>query len=29
VVMQTQPHQIRFIDTIHVLHTDGDLRIRF
>jgi fructose-1,6-bisphosphatase class II len=29
VVMQTKPHQIRFIDTIHVLHTDGDLRIRF
>jgi fructose-1,6-bisphosphatase class II len=29
IVMQNQPHQIRFIDTIHVLHTDDDLRIRF
>ena len=29
VVMQTEPHQIRFIDTIHVLQSDGDLRIRF
>jgi fructose-1,6-bisphosphatase class II len=29
VVMQTMPHQIRFIDTIHVLQSDGDLRIRF
>jgi fructose-1,6-bisphosphatase II len=29
VVMQTNPHQIRFIDTIHVLQTDDDLRIRF
>jgi fructose-1,6-bisphosphatase/sedoheptulose 1,7-bisphosphatase-like protein len=29
VVMQTQPHQIRFIDTIHVDRTDQDLRIRF
>jgi fructose-1,6-bisphosphatase II len=29
VVMQNQPHQIRFIDTIHVTRTDDDLRIRF
>lgn len=29
VVMQNQPHQIRFIDTIHVDRTDQDLRIRF
>jgi fructose-1,6-bisphosphatase II len=29
VVMQNNPHQIRFIDTIHVLQTDDDLRIRF
>jgi fructose-1,6-bisphosphatase II / sedoheptulose-1,7-bisphosphatase len=29
VVMQNQPHQIRFIDTIHVRETDDDLRIRF
>jgi fructose-1,6-bisphosphatase II / sedoheptulose-1,7-bisphosphatase len=29
VVMQTDPHQIRFIDTIHVHRTDDDLRIRF
>jgi fructose-1,6-bisphosphatase II len=29
VVMQNQPHQIRFIDTIHVNRTDEDLRIRF
>jgi hypothetical protein len=27
--MQTDPHQIRFIDTIHVQRTDDDLRIRF
>ena len=26
---RTQPHQIRFIDTIHVHRTDDDLRIRF
>ena len=29
VVMQNEPHQIRFIDTIHVHRTDDDLRIRF
>ena len=29
VVMQNSPHQIRFIDTIHVHRTDDDLRIRF
>jgi len=29
VVMQNHPHQIRFIDTIHVTRTDDDLRIRF
>ncbi len=29
IVMQTDPHQIRFIDTIHVQRTDDDLRIRF
>jgi len=29
IVMQNLPHQIRFIDTIHVHQTDGDLRIRF
>jgi fructose-1,6-bisphosphatase/sedoheptulose 1,7-bisphosphatase-like protein len=29
IVMQTTPHQIRFIDTIHVHETDEDLRIRF
>jgi fructose-1,6-bisphosphatase II len=29
VVMQNTPHQIRFIDTIHVHETDEDLRIRF
>jgi fructose-1,6-bisphosphatase class II len=28
-VMQSEPHQIRFIDTIHVTRTDDDLRIRF
>jgi fructose-1,6-bisphosphatase class II len=28
VVMQSNPHQIRFVDTIHV-RQDGDLRIRF
>jgi len=27
--MQNTPHQIRFIDTIHVRKTDDDLRIRF
>jgi fructose-1,6-bisphosphatase II / sedoheptulose-1,7-bisphosphatase len=29
IVMQNDPHQIRFIDTIHVHRTDDDLRIRF
>jgi fructose-1,6-bisphosphatase class II len=29
IVMQTEPRQIRFIDTIHVHRTDDDLRIRF
>jgi fructose-1,6-bisphosphatase class II len=29
IVMQNEPHQIRFIDTIHVQRTDDDLRIRF
>ena len=29
IVMQNEPHQIRFIDTIHVDRTDDDLRIRF
>lgn len=29
VVMQNTPHQIRFIDTIHVRRTDDDFRIRF
>jgi fructose-1,6-bisphosphatase/sedoheptulose 1,7-bisphosphatase-like protein len=29
IVMQNAPHQIRFIDTIHVVKTDEDLRIRF
>jgi fructose-1,6-bisphosphatase II len=29
IVMQTEPHLIRFIDTIHVRRTDDDLRIRF
>jgi fructose-1,6-bisphosphatase II len=29
IVMQSNPHQIRFIDTIHVHRTDDDLRIRF
>jgi fructose-1,6-bisphosphatase II len=29
IVMQNEPHQIRFIDTIHVNRTDEDLRIRF
>jgi len=29
IVMQNTPHQIRFIDTIHVRETDEDLRIRF
>jgi fructose-1,6-bisphosphatase II len=28
-VMQNDPHQIRFIDAIHVHRTDDDLRIRF
>ena len=28
-VMQNTPHQIRFIDTIHVRSTDDELRIRF
>jgi fructose-1,6-bisphosphatase/sedoheptulose 1,7-bisphosphatase-like protein len=29
IVMQNEPHQIRFIDTIHVDRTNDDLRIRF
>jgi fructose-1,6-bisphosphatase class II len=29
IVMQTEPHQIRFIDTIHVTEGGDDLRIRF
>lgn len=29
IVMQNQPHQIRFIDTIHVTERADDLRIRF
>jgi fructose-1,6-bisphosphatase II len=29
IVMQSTPHLIRFIDTIHVLRADDDLRIRF
>jgi len=29
IVMQSAPHMIRFIDTIHVRRTDDDLRIRF
>jgi fructose-1,6-bisphosphatase II len=29
IVMQSDPHMIRFIDTIHVRRTDDDLRIRF
>lgn len=29
IVMQTDPHQIRFIDTIHVTDRSDDLRIRF
>ncbi len=29
IVMQSAPHLIRFIDTIHVRGTDDDLRIRF
>lgn len=29
IVMQTDPHQIRFIDTIHVTDRGDDLRIRF
>jgi fructose-1,6-bisphosphatase II len=29
IVMQSEPRLIRFIDTIHVRHTDDDLRIRF
>jgi len=29
IVMQNQPHQIRFVDTIDVRQTDDDLRIRF
>jgi fructose-1,6-bisphosphatase/sedoheptulose 1,7-bisphosphatase-like protein len=29
VVMQNVPHQIRFIDTIHVTRADDDLRLRF
>lgn len=29
IVMQNEPHQIRFIDTIHVTESGDDLRIRF
>jgi len=29
IVMQNEPHQIRFIDTIHVTDSGDDLRIRF
>ena len=29
IVMQSAPHLIRFIDTIHVRHSGDDLRIRF
>jgi fructose-1,6-bisphosphatase II / sedoheptulose-1,7-bisphosphatase len=29
IVMQNEPRQVRFIDTIHVERTDEDLRIRF
>jgi fructose-1,6-bisphosphatase class II len=29
IVMQNVPHQIRFVDTIHVHRTDDDLRLRF
>jgi fructose-1,6-bisphosphatase II len=29
IVMQSEPHQIRFIDTIHVTERGDDLRIRF
>jgi len=29
IVMQNEPHQIRFIDTIHVTERGDDLRIRF
>jgi fructose-1,6-bisphosphatase II len=29
IVMQSKPHMIRFIDTIHVRRTDDELRIRF
>ena len=29
IVMQSEPHLIRFIDTIHVRRTDDDFRIRF
>jgi fructose-1,6-bisphosphatase II len=29
IVMQSEPHLIRFIDTIHVRRTDDELRIRF
>jgi fructose-1,6-bisphosphatase II len=29
IVMQSAPHRIRFIDTIHVRHGGDDLRIRF
>jgi len=29
IVMQSAPHMIRFIDTIHVRRSDDDLRIRF
>jgi fructose-1,6-bisphosphatase II / sedoheptulose-1,7-bisphosphatase len=29
IVMQNEPRQVRFVDTIHVERTDEDLRIRF
>jgi fructose-1,6-bisphosphatase/sedoheptulose 1,7-bisphosphatase-like protein len=29
IVMQNSPHQIRFMDTIHVTTDSDDLRIRF
>lgn len=29
IVMQNQPRQIRFVDTIHITRTDDDVRIRF
>jgi len=29
IVMQNQPRQVRFVDTIHITRTDDDVRIRF